>query len=563
MSLSGYWAQNAIDAVRSSRLLPKTSIPLAFALGPVRSIVRIIDDSQPPMQANWSSVEHPESHTDMAGTSIAVNPTPILRTARDLDAGDAIDFVVGFALHEAAHAKHSRLSWAVLDSGLYQPKGIAAYLWNLAEDPRIEEVLSAEWPGFAPYFPKMLDWLWRESWGKQLPDAYGPSLRERLQVAFFAVRYRGRLAEMDLPPDIARETEWWHEWSHAYCDGRTETDEMIRSGLDHLAETSSVEEMEGASGTSYSCVIDIAVSRLDKATAANVDRLVRENLTSTRPASRHDVNTAPPSIFVRKPEATPASRAAYIGTPDATVERLRAALAFRPVTPRHEVKLQRTGELDDEELYRWAEGDDRLYTERLVESEPDVVAGLLVDLSGSMEGPNLVTAQRLAQLFVWALHEEPGIRTQVWGHTDAGSDGNPHGPGSCPIILRLWEPSDPLDRLGLITTLDHYDNFDGYAIEYCVTQLLDLPQRQKVLFVLSDGVPMASYGDYGGPQAIAHVFRVVRWAESMGVTVIQLAIDAALRADEQAAMFGHNYVMFEDEASLPRQLAALMERAIR
>jgi len=455
---------------------------------------------------------------------------------------------------------------------------VACYLLNLVEDVRIENATSDDWPGFAAYFDAVLDWVWDElRQRRDFPESYGLTVEEKMKVVFLACRYpnKGALDKVD-PVEVA----WWQAWQQDYLSETTDVRETIRRGLEHLGEDpetqaemdkmagyekreeqagerirAQIERLmrEGIPGTYAVCIGDNGdMQQLTAEEAEGVDKLVREGLVVIDTI----ITTAGAGcaeIRVSKPEETPESRRAYIGKPNATVEALRAALVFRQSLPRYDIKLQKSGELDDTELHRWSLGDNRIFTERVIEGRPDTLMGLLVDLSGSMAwGSKLPTAQRLAQLMLWALHGQVGVTTRVWGHTgDLGSSGSD--------IYRLWEPGDPLTRLGLIDDLDHADNYDSHAIGYCVSQMVDAPEPQKVLVVLSDGLP-SGHG-YGGPAAAHHVRQVTDWARRNGVNVLQIAIDRNLHIEDQVEMFGsENVIPYMSDAALPKQLTKVMLR---
>jgi hypothetical protein len=498
--------------------------------------------------------------------------------------GKAIDIATGFAMHEASHGKHSRDRYRDLlkmehgkEVPAFRPMRLAAYLWNLVEDVRIEAATGQTWPGFLPYFGAVLDWVWADLAARHdLPETYGLTVTEKMKVVFIACRY----PHVELPGVDPVETEWWKDWQADYLADRTNVRETIERGLNHLAEDSETraemdrmtrdEEREEAAGERIRAQLDrlmregirgayeVCITHegdlrpLTPNEKADVDKLIREGFMVIEPIIT-SAGAQCREVRVSKPEETPASRRAYIGRPDATVEALRAALVFRQALPRYDIKLQKSGDLDDTELHRWSMDDYRLFTERVIEGRPDTLIGLLVDLSGSMAwSSKLRTAQRLAQLMLWALHDQDGIETRVWGHTgDVGTEGSD--------VYRLWEPGDPLTRLGLVDTLDHGNNYDSFAIWYCVGQMVEASQPQKVLIVLSDGLP-AGY-EYGGHEAANHVLQVTDWARRQGVNVLQIAIDENLRMADQVAMFRpENVVEYTSDADLPKQLAKVLAR---
>jgi hypothetical protein len=602
VSLSGRWAGDSHAALGAAT----TDIQrLALALGPVRSVIRVIDEHVPPLAVDWAMVGKDakgrllsQSYTDFAGGRIAISPLPVMEFG-SVNPSKAIDITTGFAIHEAGHGQHSRDRFEALtktehrelhpdrEVAAFRPMRVAAYVWNLVEDVRSERATTDDWPGFRPYLGAVLDWVWADINERgDIPTTYGLTVADKLKVAFIACRYPDkahlmtRKMSVKAPSVDPAEVAWWQDWQADYLRGKTGVKQTIDDALAHLgsdpetqtemdkmtqAEEREIESgeriraqidrliREGVKGAFAICITQEGDARpLTEDEADSVDQLIREGFMVIDTVDAPD-GASCAEIRVSKPEETGQSRAAYIGRPDATVEALRAALVLRQSLPRHDIKLQKSGEVDDEELYRLSTGDYRVFTERVIEGRPDTAIGLLVDLSGSMAwGSKLGTAQRLAQVMLWALHDQPGIETRVWGHTgDHGVNGSD--------IYRLWEPGDPLSRLGLIDTLDHNNNYDGWAIGYCVSQMVDLPQPQRVLIVLSDGLP--SGRTYGGDPAQHHVRQTVESARRNNVHVLQIAIDEDLRMEDQVAMFGEDGVIgYESEAALPRQLTKVLSR---
>jgi len=170
-----------------------------------------------------------------------------------------------------------------------------------------------------------------------------------------------------------------------------------------------------------------------------------------------------------------------------------------------------------------------------------------------------VVAQRLAQLLILALRDMEGVTPYVYGHTGDVSY-NTEGTGTADFMY-IWEPGDPLTRLGLISALDHGNNYDGYAINWVVDKVLERsrPEDQKLLIVLSDGYPAGS--GYGYGPAEKHVREVTDDAEKKEVYVIQVAIDQSVRPEAQGRMFKH-WVQFEGADKLPQQLARVVSKVL-
>lgn len=562
---TAYWAGSAVGMLRHTTYVINR---LAIALQPAQSVVRVIDDSSPRMRVEWHNPDNEEgtSYTDFRDGRIVINPQPVL----DRNIDDAIDVVTGFAVHEAGHAQHSRDVHDQLKdilTGSPAEVQVKGYLLNLAEDTRIERAVINDWPGFRGYIDRAVEWLWQQA-SRRLP-ADEKTVQNRLKIAFIGARFPDK--HDHLPEKFQAELAWWDAWQDDYASGRVgivdtiergvarigidrETQEYAKQGVDILRGVpAACGAREGAGGP----------APIDRYTARQAATLAAQEMKEVCTAFVHANVDHAPSIRVLRPPESERSRAQYVGKPDAMSEALRAALAFRSVAPEYSLKAQRSGEMDDAELYRAGMGDYRVWTQHVVEGRPDVAVGMLVDMSGSMESSvgkgngdtRLAVAQRMAQLLTWAMDGVDGVAPRVWGHTGDGSQ------SGCDIY-RIWEPGDPMSRLGLISDLEHSNNYDGYAIEHCVRELAAMEQPQKLLIVLSDGLPSAQ--DYSGSAARKHVRTVTDWAaHRMGVDVIQVAVDAYLR-NQQADMFGEgNFVAFTDEAQVTRDLARLLERYTR
>lgn len=606
MSLSGYWGAAVARAMEGA---DKTT-RLALALGPIRSIIRLVDDSPEPMTVNWAQsfsaggFTFATSRTNVTKRQVEINPLPVIdsivsKTPRSISTATALDVTTAFALHESGHARHSRdaskilLKVDIVKHGAlgdyftprFEPLRLAGWVLNLLRDVRDEALVAAEWPGFAPYFPVALDWVWENDIRANIETAVG-SLAERCNMALATVRFSDKAEVFVKTGQLAEDDRmFWLDWRDNYQAGRLNELDAIDLALKWLTNTPkarlAAEKMiederidrergermerqlarllvEGIHGAWNVCLAESQPGDgLNDTERATIEALLRDELTVVLVPIVH--GDSPPSILMRKP---------HIGgykvrtPPPRLAERLRSVLVFRSEEPAAAIKLQRDGQFDDTEVHRWAEGDYRLFTRHEIEAEPDAVMGLLMDLSGSMESPmpgargmKYEVAIDLATAFVTAAHEIEGVEPRVWGHsTNYWNAAN---------VYRFWEPSDPVDRISMAAGVEHAGNFDGYAIAACVQQLVASDHAQKVLFVLSDGIPAGNW-TYGGEPAMKHVRAVVDWAAGQGVSVIQIAIDTKLRPEEQEAMFGPgNWVGFTSYDQLPRDLGRLMERFLR
>ena len=574
--LSSWWAKDVYKGFASGS---NEDTKLALVLQAVRTTIRVVDDTVPPLSVSWATDER--SYTDFKGHKIVVNPKPV--QDKTIEDGQAIDITTGLALHEAGHSQYSREPYdTILKPEPLRPLQIAGLLLNFAEDIRIEAAVAEQYPGFAGYFEKALDWAWAQS-KEHIPEKWGPDLRSKLNAILAMIRFpEGPAALTD--PSFKDETPWWTEWRDSYLDGSVDARTTIQRGLDHLAEDEEtkkeMEAMAGAEKEMEKMVGDLKelldkLTRegleklidmmggdkpidpgdlLEEETGGRIETLLGEELRQEKIIIKTEDGAGNPPVYVRHPSETPESRRQYIGKPNPVLARLRSILVFRQELPRYTNRLLRSGNVDEEELWRWADKDYRVFNEEVIASRPQTQLSFLVDMSGSMWGEKLKSAQELAQLFVWALRDMEGVETKVFGHTGDISE-------VAMEIYRLWEPGEPMTRLGLINSMQHSQNYDGHAIAWCAKELTTRgqPEEQRILFVLSDGYP-AAHG-YGGYQGQNHVRQVVQWAETQGVHVIQIAIDPSVEPTRQARMF-KEFIQFTNLADVPKQLTRLLAKLI-
>jgi hypothetical protein len=588
--LSSWWSKDFTGSYGSWG--DNKTTKLALAMKAIRSVIRVVDDTLPQMTVKWSDSETGESYTSFNERVIVVNPKPI--TAGKLDDGAAIDVCTGFALHEASHSQHSRKPYETLTKPTeLSPMQIAGLLLNVAEDVRIEAETSKEYPGFSEYFQRVLSWVWDEY--KEFPKSYGPDLQSKVNTMILACRWEENTRKKltaKLDPAFPTEIDWWTKWRDDYLNGVYDSRVTVEHGLEHLREKTEDEKAAGKesqsgaemdqmskdeeamkkAAASLKDFIDKAIEQgrklgkgmvcvsdnndkdaLNREQARKVQQLVDENLETDKPTVPAPSGMSVPPIHIRHPLEDGESRRLFIGKPAPILQKLKAALVFRQELPRYDDRLLKEGQIDDDELWRFGAKDYRVFHEERVVNRPKVQLGMLVDMSGSMlGGRKLQTAQELAQLLLMSAKDMDGVSPVVWGHT------GDNGQVQC-TIFRIWDQGEPVTRLGLISSQEHGNNYDGFAIDWCAKQLINRgdADEQRVLLVLSDGYPAGS--GYGGAQAELHMRQVGDWAARQGVSVIQIAIDEAVRPERQAAMF-KEWVQFTNMGELPRKLAKLLEK---
>lgn len=178
-----------------------------------------------------------------------------------------------------------------------------------------------------------------------------------------------------------------------------------------------------------------------------------------------------------------------------------------------------------------------------------------------MVGEGIEKAQYLSNVMLACLRTVRGVTVRVRAHSTGYE-----GVSQTSKVYRIWEQGDPDTRIGLLSTVDHGSNFDGFAIDYCAQELDAVTADSKLLIVLSDGLPAGSFHaggkgyHYGGVSAMNHMMEVSRQWEARGVTIVQIAIDQdGLRPEDQAMMFRH-WIGYESDGKLLTDLTALLSK---
>lgn len=570
---------------------------LAVAQGAVATTVNVINDTGKRYQVEFADDTNtaPMSATMYDEARIVVSPQALLDAK--IDQGEAIEITTGYALHEGSHVQYSEpLVGALKTPTLLEPLRVAALLHNILEDLRIERLTGEKFPGFVDYFVKANGYLWGVQKDK-VPKTWGGAqngIEDKLNSVILMAKWPEQYEPIvKNDPGLTSQWPWWRKWAEQYRQEKAEIRPSIIAALRRLAEDPETKKQmdqmtkqEQDMATQWGVGDPVQLNdkqfkdflnnlkkqlgdpnsikpcpsplggrpiKLSQKQAAELKKLVKEQFEHFDPAFKFNDRSvgAIPKIQRYRPEEDSDSKRQFKAPRQAIVARMKAAFFFRKTQPVIPDRLQKSGLIDEDELWRVAGNDYRVF-QRLVHKEtPDTQVTMLVDTSGSMHGPLLATAQELATIMIECLRLMPGIRSRVRGHTNAGANDA--------LIGRIWEPGDPISRLGLLQTMDHGVNWDGYAIDACAQELLDnqRPGEDMVLIVLSDGRPNGGSGYYSGVPAMNHVRAVNTHYARKGVTIIQVAVSGGIRAEDQARMYD-NWIPFETAEKLPQQLTQLL-----
>jgi len=173
--------------------------------------------------------------------------------------------------------------------------------------------------------------------------------------------------------------------------------------------------------------------------------------------------------------------------------------------------------MDDRSLYRM---DGKLFQRRsLPDENQDVAIGVLIDMSGSMGGERIQYA-KIAALCLYQFAIDAGIPICVYGHHTRMSS-------TYLEVVRLeslaeFDSVDGKDAYRISSMSAGGNNRDGLAIRYMGEMLLTRLEKEKMMVLISDGLPSAI--GYGGPEAVEDLKKAKCELEKKGITFLAAAI---------------------------------------
>lgn len=257
--------------------------------------------------------------------------------------------------------------------------------------------------------------------------------------------------------------------------------------------------------------------------------------------------------FVIAGEGDKAQFNAVLKKHSSAIRSIRNSLSFRNNSMKMPSYGHRSGDIDENALFKIKMDDDRIMLRSDTISEKNIAVCLLVDESGSMDGERVRNARDVAITLASALGGVSGIVTSVYGHTaEEEVDG-------C-TIREYFTPRNP--KLSSCMWMSgRCENHDGFAIQHTANAFYrDYgAYDRKIMFVISDGQPAGS--NYGGSTARKHMKKVSDACRSkLGIEVYGIGIDRAYEDRLGNEMYGQgNFVVLDDvSSSLP-----IMSRFIR
>jgi len=218
------------------------------------------------------------------------------------------------------------------------------------------------------------------------------------------------------------------------------------------------------------------------------------------------------------------------------------------------------GRLDRSSLWKVAVKEPNIFMRKDAPSDkPDLAAYLLIDCSGSMtwsvpgrRGSRLKYAAEAGMLLHKVCsrlnipHAVTGFTTESFFTVDV-------------LHYRLKEFHEKEARIeAMLREVECADNVDGFSIRVAATELLCRAETNKILIVISDGVPCAL--EYRDREAVDDTIKSVREVASSGVGVIGIFIGDKIGAELAKIIYPH--LIYLDAGNLPYILARTLKTVI-
>lgn len=207
--------------------------------------------------------------------------------------------------------------------------------------------------------------------------------------------------------------------------------------------------------------------------------------------------------------------------------------------------------------------DKRIFSQKILpENIPDMEVCVLVDCSGSMSSDDRMEQARNCAYITWQFCSEMQIPCSVYGHT---TNWHPetHVKINC-VAHPMNIDSDDGKRIFMLRA--DADNRDGWAVNFCGEVLTKSMATNKLLLIISDGLPAAD--GYYGPAAQRDIQDVVKKYKQKGIKIVTAGIDDCapdikrVYQDGAQSKYAAKFLDYSDMSKLPQAFATLIKKEL-
>lgn len=197
-----------------------------------------------------------------------------------------------------------------------------------------------------------------------------------------------------------------------------------------------------------------------------------------------------------------------------------------------------------------ASNDGRIFKRNCLPEEQDLAVSLLIDESGSMCGYRIEKALETA-IIIEDFCAGLGVPIAITGHRDSGG---------CKIDEFIRFDDNRKERKYNLANLSAGGcNRDGLALRYCIKNLLERDEENKLMIIISDGRPNSN--GYYGNEAARDLYSAKREFEKKGGKLIAAAIGDD--KDTIQKIYKDSFLDITDLNTLPMKMVKLISRYLK
>ena len=259
-------------------------------------------------------------------------------------------------------------------------------------------------------------------------------------------------------------------------------------------------------------------------------------------------------LRIIRPEPTPEQIARYAVMKkkvDAAAEKMvRLTAPYLEEQERFQKGMVQGKKVCGSQIYR---RDGRIFRSRNILGDRDAAVAVLIDESASMDIHNRIGSARYTACVIYRFCQRLGIPVLILGHSTGIGEKKESVELYSYAEFDAWDQKDCFRLTGICS---RWNNRDGAALAYAGMRLGKRAEGQKLLFVISDGLPLAE--GYRGEAGIADTRREREKLEHRGIHVMA----AAIGEDREliGRIYGKGFLNISDTERMPAAMAGIIRQ---
>ena len=193
----------------------------------------------------------------------------------------------------------------------------------------------------------------------------------------------------------------------------------------------------------------------------------------------------------------------------------------------------------------------KIFKRNVLPDSQDLVVSVLIDQSGSMSGARIEKALEMA-IVIESFCSGLNIPLAITGHMDGMNGVN------LTNFIR-FEDNSKSRKYNLAQLKSGGCNRDGFALKYCVDNLMLRPEENKLMILISDGRPNSN--KYSGKLAEQDLMEIKKTFERKGGRLIA----AAIGDDKEiiSRIYGNSFLDISDLEKLPMKMVSIISKYLQ